>query len=292
MNEYEKSAPPPTPPTVTSRLENSRDRATWQADRKALEETMTRGGDFRTQNDLAVALVHLGEYKAALAYFNTIESNHPGQYRTASNLGTTYELLGDNVNALRWIREGLNRNRDSHDNSEWIHLKILQVKLSGEKPASVLGLDFGAGSSPVAPTALPPDARERPQTLAQIENALIFQLHERLQFVRAPDATMASLLFDLGNLLALRGEDAHAHEIYNRALKYSPINRDLVQRRAGAIASRSPLPFYGGLVAVAFAGMGIWEWSSRRRARINGVQILSMGDGERPDLTEWSPPKE
>ena len=283
---------PPKPPTASERLEAPERKQDWKARYQELDAKMSSGGDFKTQNDLAVTLVYLGRYPAALSYFAAIESNVPNQFATAANMGTTYELLGNATEAQRWIRESLRRKTDYHDNSEWIHLKVLEAKRSGINPTSVIGLDFGNRAWPSSPAELPVDADGKPQTLAQVEDALIFQLHERLQFVRAPDASVASLLFDLGNLLTLRGENEQARDIFARSLKYGPANRNLVERRADAVAEHSPLPRYLAYCFLVIGSVALWEWNSRRRARINGVQILSMGDGTRPDMTEWSPPKE
>lgn len=284
--------PPPTPPTVLDRLKSPESKQDWQARYQQLDAKMSNGGDFKTQNDLAVSLVYLGQYSKALVYFAAIKSNVPNQFATATNMGTAYELLGNAEQAQRWIGESLKRKTDHHDNSEWIHLKVLQAKQSGVVPASVIGLDFGTDAKPNMPPQLPQDAGGRTQTLIEVENALIFQLHERLQFVRPPDPIVASLLFDLGNLLVLRGENKQAQEVFTRALTFAPTKRELVQRRADALMETSVLPRILGFVVLSAIACCIWEWNSRRRARINGVQILSMGDGTRPDMTEFSPPQE
>jgi len=49
------------------------------------------------------------------------------------DLGTAYELAGKNEPALRWIREGLRRNPNSHKGTEWLHVKILEAKIEQEK---------------------------------------------------------------------------------------------------------------------------------------------------------------
>lgn len=49
-----------------------------------------------------------------------------------------------------------------------------------------------------------------------------YQLHERLQFVKPPDLIVASLLFDLGNLIALKPEGiGMAQGTYELAAKYA-----------------------------------------------------------------------
>ena len=230
------------------------------------------------QNDLAVALVHLGERETALKYFQAIEKNQPGLYRTAANMGTTYELLGDNPNALRWIRKGLDRNAESHAGSEWIHLRILEAKIAG-KTTSVLGLDFGDAARPKNPPSLPKNARGGAQTLAQVEDALIVQLHERLPFTSVPlnDPIVASLLFDLGNCLALRGDHAGAAAVYQKALDFRPKNRTLVQSRLDAALGKMPLATRIALAALMLGAIGaggtIWR-KRHENAALARVQFL------------------
>lgn len=235
------------------------DRAAWQKRRNDLDAQLGRITDFRAQNDLSVALVHTGEYALALLYLKTVEKNQPNLYRTADNLGTTYELMGDNRQALRWIDEGLKRNVESHGGSEWIHVKILETKLSQKTPASVLSLDFGAGAKPVEPQNLPRNARGETQNLSQIEDALKEQLHERLQFVGAPDSVVASLLFDLGNCLMVREEPQQAASIYELALKYKPVNRALLQQRLEAAQETWNFKIVA-LFAVFASGIGFFAW--------------------------------
>ncbi|OUD31150.1 tetratricopeptide repeat protein, partial [Flavobacterium sp. FPG59] len=69
-------------------------------------------------SDYGVILVYLGEYKKALKVFQEIETLKPGLYATAANMGTTYELLGNNKLAYDWIKKGIEIDKNSHDGSE------------------------------------------------------------------------------------------------------------------------------------------------------------------------------
>ncbi len=71
---------------------------------------MPRQVDFTNRNDYAVALVYLGRYDEAISLLQRLEKETPGHYATAANLGTAYELSGNNELALKWIKEGIRRN--------------------------------------------------------------------------------------------------------------------------------------------------------------------------------------
>ncbi|MFT3805910.1 tetratricopeptide repeat protein [Arenimonas sp.] len=193
-------------------------------------------------NDLAVVLVRLGRSEEAIRLLQFNESRKPGGYRTAANIGTAYELSGDNEQALRWIREGIRRNPESHWGSEWLHVRILEAKIEASKgrpaPArgSILGLDFGAELVPRRPTRLPVGNDGKPLSLFALANGIKYQLHERTQFVPPRDAIIAGLFFDWGNVEFAAGSIELADVAYDYALQYGHAERELIARRRNEIA--------------------------------------------------------
>lgn len=236
---------------------NRKPSSEWDARRIELEAKLP-GGDYKVRNDYAVALAHLGRYKEALEILKKIEAEHPGKYVTAANMGTVYELLGDNEQALKWIKEGIKRNPRSHNGTEWVHVKILEAKLALAKDPdwlkthSVLGLDFGNDLVPKKP-AKPDD----------VHYAILYQLQERLQFVtEPPDPIVADLLADLGNVIAATGPIESAIPVYRFALEFQPVRADLVKQRLAhfeELVRQNPVSgapaqdvwLWGGLIAAA-----------------------------------------
>src|SRR4029077_1629809 len=102
---------------------------------------------FNERSDYAVSLVYVGKTKEAVELLQSLEKEQPGTYIVAANLGTALELLGNNEEALHWIREGIRRNPQSHEGTEWLHAKIIEAKIAQEKDPnyfkshSVLELD-------------------------------------------------------------------------------------------------------------------------------------------------------
>ena len=87
-----------------------------------------------------------GNVPAALEMLKKIEDKHPGLYATAANLGTCYELFGDDETAPQWIEEGLRRNPYSHMLAEWLHVRMLQVMGQRLYEAATFMLDSRANA--------------------------------------------------------------------------------------------------------------------------------------------------
>jgi hypothetical protein len=189
------------------------------------------------RSDYGALLVYHGRIEEAIAFLEATEQAHPGDYAVAANLGTAYELAGRDRDALRWIREGIKRNPESHQGTEWLHVKILETKLAlASDPAwlekhTVLGLDFGDGDIPQIPVEWPEG-----QDLKSTEKALTYQLRERIAFVRPPDPIVASLLADLGSLTAITTIVEDALPVFDLALTYQPVDADAVRKRRAALA--------------------------------------------------------
>jgi len=166
-----------------------------EMDGAQMEATLRNSTNFNDRSDYSIALMYLGRSQEAVELLQKLEKEEPGHYFIAANLGTAFELTGNNEQAARWIAEGIRRNPKSHEGTEWLHLKILEAKLAQEKDPeyfkshSVLEL---------APQNIKEDTVIGTEKLSsvQVATAIQHQLAERLQFVKAPDPAVASLLFD------------------------------------------------------------------------------------------------
>jgi len=176
----------------------------WDVRRDRLRKELAAGGDYQVKNDLATSLAHTGQAGEAVTLLEQIEAEKPGLYVTAANLGTAYELAGNNEKALEWIRQGIARNPRAHEGTEWLHVRILQAKLALKDDPQWLGSNSILGARTSSDPADIAAVGNRGEKLSreQIKAALIYQLHERLQFVPPPDTIVGSLLLDLGELLS------------------------------------------------------------------------------------------
>ncbi len=166
---------------------------------KALRETMAQAaGDPEIGRRLlgsapvdnkearAVKQILAGKLDESIALLTQIEQDTPGRYSTASNLGTAYELKGDVPNALKWIEEGLRRKPASHYGTEWVHLLILKAKAEAAiNPGQPLRPLLHVPETLSAAT--PIVTGDQSHTAEEVENAISYQLRERLVFVKPKD---------------------------------------------------------------------------------------------------------
>ena len=124
-------------------------------DGKEIEAQLRGATNFNDRSEYSIALMYLGRATDAVALLEKLETERPGEYFVAANLGTAYELSGNNQKALKWITEGIRRNPDSHEDTEWLHARILKAKIaeSNDKAYfekhSVLELEPGVVSETV-----------------------------------------------------------------------------------------------------------------------------------------------
>lgn len=149
-----------------------------------------------------VRAVFEGRSDEAIGIFKKLEEDHPGRYSTAANLGTAYELHGDLELALKWIEEGIRRNPDSHQGSEWLHEVILKARMKLRDDPGFLnhGHLITLPESVSGDSVITVDGHEL--QASQILDALLYQLGERMVFVKPQDPVVADLLFTHGVLEA------------------------------------------------------------------------------------------
>lgn len=182
---------------------------------RSMDEGYKETRNLNYLSDKGLILIILGKYREAIELYEKIEKLEPGRYSTASNMGTAYELSGDNTKALQWIRKAVQINPNSHDGSEWIHINILKAKINGNHYITsefLTGHDFGNGKIPVSELS--------GEELLLLKLQVYYQLNERISFVKPKDKIVALLLFDLANISYLMGEKEDALETYAMAQDY------------------------------------------------------------------------
>ena len=203
-----------------------------EAGAKRLDSLYQLTKDLDYLSDKGLIFILLQKYDEAIKIFLEIEKIQPNRYSTASNLGTAYELIGQNENALKWISKSVEIDPKSHKNSEWIHVKILEAKIKGEQfytTKFLLDSDFGNDTIPISDISN--------ENLQMLSDALYFQLNERISFVKPKDKIVAQLLYDLGNIAFLLGNYYDAREDYIMAKEYG-YSSHIIEIRAKKIEQK------------------------------------------------------
>lgn len=180
---------------------------------RKLGKKLQSQADYKLLSDYGLYLVKGGKVQEALVIFEALAQAYPDEYSIIANLGTTYELSGNNKKALEYIRKGLELNPDSHGGSEWIHVKILLAKIALDKDPDYLSNH----------TVLDLDAKQ--EESEKIRKQLYIQLQERFPFCKGPDPIMADLFVDLGDCYLHSISFEHAKGLYQIAKIYYQSSR-------------------------------------------------------------------
>lgn len=173
-------------------------------------------------NDKAVQTLISGDTEKALKMLEEIEARHPGAYYTAANRGTALELAGQDEEALKWILEGIRRNPDSHMETEWVHVRILETKIQMKKQPdwlkthTIIGGNLNQWDDPDFKIETAQGIKSR----AEVQQALLRQLSVRMMFVKPKDPIVAQMLVELAHIESREGLVEPALEYIGLAAVY------------------------------------------------------------------------
>ena len=190
-----------------------------------LDSLYKKTKDLDYLSDKGYLLIVQGKYNEALNLYLNIEKIEPNRYSTASNLGTLYELMSENQKAYIWIKKSIEINPESHKGSEWLHLRILETKIKNLKDVSgefLINTNFGTSSEP--------KTKLSKKEVDELTQSIYYQVNERMSFIKPKDKIISILLFELGNLAELKGENNSALATYRTARLYG-YDSDLIVAR-------------------------------------------------------------
>jgi tetratricopeptide (TPR) repeat protein len=176
------------------------------------------------ESNYAVVLLRMGKTSQALSILERLITEHPQEYNIIANLGTTYELTGQNEKALQYIKKGLEMNKESHKGSEWIHVKILEAKIAMKQNPNWLKENAILGREA---TGILESKNE--EKIKQLIQDLGYQLFERTQFIQPKDVMVGDLIMFLGKLYAQVEDYEYAVEAYKLAETYTVSKPEVLQ---------------------------------------------------------------
>lgn len=142
--------------------------------------------------DAAARMILGGDADGALTLLKKVEATHPGLYNAAANMGTAYELTGNDEKALEWIKEGIRRKPDSHMKAEWLHVRILEAKIALKKDPAWLESNAITGFEPL--NDFDYETLQGIKSAYGILESMRSQATVRALFIKPQDPVMAHLL--------------------------------------------------------------------------------------------------
>ena len=197
---------------------------TWRQMEKAFE----KGVDHRLLSDYAWYELRVGEKQNAVKLLEKLYKKYPSEYNVLANLGTAYEVTGNNQKALELLRKAVAINPQSHHGSEWIHLKILEQKIAANPDYKQI-IDLGAGDD--FPQWMTGKRYNKPMPPDSLMIQIAYQLNERIAFIPAPDPIVGQLILDFGDIVAMKHSRDTAKLFYDKAVMYDSVLAAAVQMR-------------------------------------------------------------
>lgn len=182
--------------------------------------------DYKGQSDYAVLELKIGDRKKALEIMEQLYAQHPKEYNIIANLGTAYEVTGNNEKALELLKKAVAINPISHHGSEWIHIAILEQKLGSKQYDQIINLGIKDFSQWLNDKSY---VFTRPADSLKIQIA--YQLHERIAFIPWPDSIIGQLVLDFADIVAKTETKDTAVAFYDYAAKYSPALQPTIAAR-------------------------------------------------------------
>jgi len=182
---------------------------------------------YESLSDYAAIILRIGDKGEAVKILEQLYAQHPADYSIVANLGTAYELTGDDAKALELIRKAVALNPASHYNSEWIHVRILEEKLGGRQYQKII--DLGIIDYPHWIVDKKYVFTRNPDSL---KVQIAYQLHERIGFIAPPDDIVGQLLLDFADIVAKTETRDEAIPFYEQAQHYgTSLNATVAARK-------------------------------------------------------------
>jgi len=135
--------------------------------------------------DYAALLIKAGCSEEAVPILHRLLKDHPSEYNLYANLAVAYELTGQPDTALVYLNRSMKLNPSSHQNSEWVHQRILEY-VAGQRGNDK---DFSAGEI----------LKITDSTNEKLAGQLAYQLNERVPLTPAPNELLSRVIEETGD---------------------------------------------------------------------------------------------
>lgn len=166
---------------------------------KKLEKKFSKGDlDYKNISDYGVYLLMAGNYTEGLRLFTALLQKHSDVYEIRANIAVAYELNGRFDSAYYWEKKALELQPGAHENTEWIHLKILEARIKTAADSNWCLANNVTGIYDLVKTNYTLPINEHWKSTQLFED-FITQLTERFPFTVAEDRVMGKLMMELGD---------------------------------------------------------------------------------------------
>jgi tetratricopeptide (TPR) repeat protein len=188
--------------------------------------------DYKELSDYAAIELRVGDRKKAVEILEKLYAQHPDEYNIVANLGTGYELTGNDAKALELLRKAVVINPQSHYSSEWIHVNILEQKVGAKQYDKIINLGVKDFSDWIIDKNY-----TFPQKASSLQLQIAYQLHERIGFIAPPDDIVGQLVLDFADIVAKNESYDAAIPFYEYAGHYSASLQKVVEDRKAVLKS-------------------------------------------------------
>ncbi|MBL7729977.1 MAG: hypothetical protein JNM88_02275 [Chitinophagaceae bacterium] len=166
---------------------------------KAVEKKLLAGDySYKNVSDYGAWLLMAGRFAEGLDLFRGLSKKFPSVYEVNANTAVAYELNGNIDSALYWENAALKIRPSAHNNSEWIHLKILEARKELQSDAGWCLKNNITGVVNYVKEYYRPETHGEGRSM-EIFRQFIDQLGERFPFTYAGDKVMGKLMMELGD---------------------------------------------------------------------------------------------
>jgi len=158
-------------------------------------------------SNYCATLIKLGRHREAVPILENLLKEKPNEYEINANLAVAYELNGQIDRALILLKKSISISPNSHNESEWFHLRILEAAINlrennlNPQDISVL--------------------RIQNDTLKKIGFQISYQLKERIPLTKATNNLLSKVIEESADFYSANISLEWAMELYAIAIGYT-----------------------------------------------------------------------
>lgn len=161
-------------------------------------------------SNYCATLIKLGRHKEAIPILENLLKDKPNEYEINANLAVAYELNAEIDKALIFLKKSISINPNSHKESEWFHLRILEAAINLRdnhlKPQDISVLKLQIDTS------------------NEIAVQISYQLKERVPLTKATNDLLSKVIEESADFYSANISLEWAIELYAIAISYTADN--------------------------------------------------------------------